>query len=126
MAEPRVKTELAADLERARARLAGNFAALRRDVDVPTILKHSYRQNKAAFIGGATLFGLLLSKLPARRKKVYIGGKVKEGVREAEKAGLWLVVLQFLFKTLRPMLTSLLSKQVADFVKSRAGTKGER
>jgi hypothetical protein len=126
MAEPRVKTELAADLERARARLAGNFAALRRDLDVPTILKHSYRQNKAAFIGGATLFGLLLSKLPARRTKVYAGGKVKEGVREAEKAGIWLIVLQFLFKTLRPMLTSLLAKQVTDFVKSRAGAKGDR
>jgi len=124
MAEPRVKTELAADLARARARLAGNFDALRRDVDVPALLKHSFRQNKAAFIGGATLFGLVLSKLPARKKKVYVDRKAGEGVREIEKAGLWLIVLQFLFKTLRPMLTSLVTKQLSDFLKSRARKGG--
>ncbi len=41
------------------------------------------------------------------------------GVKEVEKAGLWLMLLQFLFKTFRPMLTSLVTKQVTDFVKSR-------
>jgi hypothetical protein len=120
MAEPSVKIELAADLDRARARLARNFDALRRDLDVPTHLKHSFHENKAAYIGGATFFGLLLSKLPPRRKKVYVERKSKGVVAQTEKAGLWLIVLQFLFKTFRPMLTSLISKQVTDFVKSRA------
>jgi hypothetical protein len=120
MAEPTVKIELAADLDRARARLAGNFDALRRDLDVPAHLKHSFHGNKAAYIGGATLFGLILSKLPARRKKIYVERKSGEAVQKAEKAGLLLILLQFLFKTLRPALTSLLAKQVTDFVKSRA------
>jgi len=120
MAEPDVKIELAADLDRARARLARNFGALRRDLDVPTHLKHSFHDNKAAYIGGATLFGLLLSKLPTRRKKIYVERKSKAAVKEVEKAGIWLMLLQVLFKALRPMLTSLISTQVTDFVKSRA------
>jgi len=123
MAEPRVKVELAADLERARARLARNFGALRRDLDVGTHLKHSFHENKAAYIGGATLFGLLLSKLPTRKKKVYVEKKSREGIKDVEKAGIWLVLLQFLFNTFRPLITSLLTKQVTEFVRSRARSR---
>jgi len=121
MDEPHVKIELAADLDRARARLARNIDALRHDLDVPTHLRRSFSEHKSAYIGGATFFGLLLSKIPARKKKVYVEGKSRGAVKEVEKAGFWLIVFQFLFNTFRPMLTSLLAKQVTSFVKSRAG-----
>ena len=120
MAEQSVKIALAADLDRARARLARNADALLRDLDVPAHLKHSFHENKAAYIGGATVFGLLLSKLPARKKKIYVERKGSGSVKEVEKAGLWLVLLQFLFKTFRPMITSLIAKQATDFIKSRS------
>ena len=120
MAQSRVKIELAADLERARARLAGNFDALRHDLSVGTHLKHSFHQHKAAYIGGATLFGVLLSKLPSRKKKIYLDRKPKSGIKEAEKAGLWLILLEFVFKVMRPLLTTLLTKQVTDFVRARS------
>ena len=119
MAQPNLKVALAADLDRARARLARNLDSLHRDLDVPAHLKHSFHHNKAAYIGGATLFGLLLSKLPARRKKIYVERKSGGLVKDAEKAGLWLVLLQFLFKALRPMLASLITRQAAAFLKSR-------
>lgn len=121
MAEPQTVAELSASIERARARLARNADALRHDLDVASHVKESFHRHKAAYIGGASVFGLLLSKLPARKKKVYIEAKGSgKGIKEAEKAGLWLIVLQFLFKTFRPALTSLISKQVTEFVKSRA------
>lgn len=120
MAEPGVKIELAADLDRARARLARGAEALRHDLDLPAHLKHSFHEHKAAYIGGATFFGLLLSKLPARKKKVYVERKGKDTVREVEKAGLWLILLKMLFNAARPMLTTLLAKQVTDFVKARS------
>jgi hypothetical protein len=127
MAQPHVKIELAAELDRARAALARNAGALRHDLDIPTRFKSSFHQNKAAYIGGATMFGLLLAKLPSRKKKVHIERKPRTAARqvekEAEKAGIWLLLLQFLFKTLRPLLTSLLTKQVTQFVKSRARSK---
>jgi len=127
MAEPHVKIELAAELDRARAGLARNFDALRHDLDVGTRFKSSFHENKAAYIGGASVFGLLLSKLPTRKKKVYVERKSKERLKEVEKeagkAGVWLIFLQFLFKTLRPLLTSLVTKQVTQFVKARGGSK---
>jgi len=123
MAEPQVKVELAADLERARARLGRNLEALRHDLDVPTRLQRSFQDHKSAYVGGAAFLGMVLSKLPARSKKVYVERKGEKGSREAvkdvEKAGIWLVLLQFLFKTLRPAITSLVAKQVTAYVKSR-------
>ena len=124
MAEPSVKTELAAELERARARLARASAALRHDLDVGTRLRHSFHGNKAAYIGGATFLGLILSKLPARKKKVYVDRKTKEeSLKKVEKAGIWIVLLQFLFNAARPWLTGLVSKQVTDFLRSRAASE---
>jgi len=120
MAEPESKIALAANLDRARARLGQNLEALRHDLDVKTHLKHSFEHNKIAYVGGASIFGLILSKLPARRKKVYVERKTNERVKNVEKAGIWLVILQFLFNTFRPMLTSLVAKQVTEYVKSRA------
>jgi hypothetical protein len=120
MAESDVKVELAAELERARARLAHNIGALREDLDVATHVKHSLAQHKAAYIGGATFLGLLLSKLPARKKKIYVERKSKDAVKEVEKAGIWIVLLQLIFKAFQPMLTSLVSQQVTSYLKSRA------
>jgi hypothetical protein len=123
MAEPDAKIILAADLARARAALGRNIEALRRDLDVASHFKQSFHENKAAYIGGATFFGLLLSKLPARKKKVYVERKTKGAMKEAEKAGLLLMIAQFLFKTFRPLLMSLVTKQVTEFVKSRGQAK---
>jgi hypothetical protein len=120
MAEPGVKIALAADLDRARARLARGAEGLRQDLNVPAHLRHSFHEHKAAYIGGATFLGLLLSKLPARKKKIYVERKGKQTVKEVEKAGLWIMLLQMLFNAARPMLTSLVAKQVTDFVKSRS------
>jgi hypothetical protein len=120
MAEPDLKIELAAELERARARLAQNFVALRQDMDVATHLKHSLSEHKGAFIGGATLLGLLLSKLPARKKKIYVERKSRDAVKEVEKAGIWIVLLQLIFKAFQPMLASLVSQQVTSYLKARA------
>jgi hypothetical protein len=123
MAEPESKIALAADLARARAQLGRNLDALRHDLDVPTHLKRSFEHHKAAYVGGATFLGLVLSKLPARRKKIYVERKTEKRVKEAEKAGVWLLVLQFLFKTLRPMLSSLVANQLTAYVKSRGATE---
>jgi hypothetical protein len=120
MAEPESKIALAASLDRARAGLGRSADALRHDLDVKAHLKRSFELNKVAYVGGATIFGLILSKLPARRKKVYVERKSNARVKDVEKAGIWLVLLQLLFKTFSPMLTSLVSKQVTEYVKSRA------
>jgi hypothetical protein len=127
MAESEEKLALAAQLERSRAKIARHVTAVRQDLDVPKHLKRSFTDHKPAYIGGAALVGLLLSKLPPRKKKVYVDKKEKgavKDVKEVEKAGFWIIVLQFLFSALKPALTSLLANQVTNFVKSKARSEG--
>jgi hypothetical protein len=120
MAQSIVKVELAAELERARARLARNADSLRHDLDIGTHFKQSFHENKAAYIGGAALFGLALSKITGRGKRAAVEKKSKSKLKEAEKAGAGILLLEFALNLLRPLLASLLSKQVTEFVRSRS------
>jgi len=119
------KVELAASLEKSRAKMARNAEALKHDLDVATRLQHSFHENKAAYVGGAAIFGLLLSKLPSRKKKVYVKSKGKGEIKDAEKAGFWLILLQFAFKALQPMLTSLVKSRLTEYVRSRGQGREE-
>src|SRR2546426_718485 len=100
-----IKTELAIELDRARAKLARNFEAFRHDIDVPSHLKKNVREHKSAWIGGAAALGLLLAKLPARKKKIYVDRRGNEQIKKIEKAGLALAVGKLLFSVARPALT---------------------
>lgn len=120
MAQEIMKEELSAQLDQARGRLARSMGAVREDLDVGRHFKESLRTHKSAYLGGATLLGLLLAKLPARKKKIYVERKSKDTVKDVEKAGMWLVLLQFLFKTFRPAITSIVSEQLTTYLKKRA------
>ncbi len=74
MADER-KAELIAELDRARARATANTKALRSDVAFRPHLQRVFQRNRSAYLGGAALFGLLLSKIPPRTKEVKIKGE---------------------------------------------------
>jgi hypothetical protein len=117
MAEDQRKAELTADLARARSRIAQNFGALRSDLDLPGRLKAGIAKSPIAWIGGATLVGVLLSKLPARRRNAVIkrdGSAAK--VVSAGKTGLLLGALKIAFDLSRPVLVKWVSRHVADYV----------
>ncbi len=126
MAESTDKLELARELEKARGRMARNFGELRQDMDVGRNLKQSFHEHKPAYLGGAAVLGLLLAKVPGRKKKIYVEQKARKGMKEAEKAGFWLLALQFIFKTVQPVLMGLVKKQVINYVKSRGAGGEER
>src|SRR5258708_5997652 len=115
----RTKVEICAELERARAGIARNFTALRSDLNVPRRVKSTVRNHKTAFIGGAALLGLLVSKLPARRKKIYVDRKSKGVVKEVEKAGLGLMLLQLALKAAKPALMGLATQKLGEFARTR-------
>ena len=116
-----MKEELSAQLDQARGRLAQSMGAVRQDLDVGRHLKESLRAHKGAFLGGAGVLGLLLAKLPPRKKKIYVERKSKERVKDVEKAGIWLLLLQLLFKTFSPAIASIVSDQLSNYLKKRAG-----
>ena len=63
---------LAARLEEDRRGMAQAVSELKNDYDIPQRLNASLRQHPWAWILGAALIGWLLSRLPTRRREVYI------------------------------------------------------
>jgi hypothetical protein len=109
------KNELIEQLARARAGLSESFGAIRTDVDVPAKLHRSFQRNKLLWLAGAAVSGVVLAKLPARKKKVYVKGDGEKKVREVAEAGIAIVVLKFALSALRPVVTSFITKKAADW-----------
>ena len=73
MADPEEdKDYLAAHPEEDRQEMAKQVSELKKNFDIPRRLNASIGQYPWAWLGGATLTGWLLSRLPARRKEVYL------------------------------------------------------
>lgn len=100
------KNELIADLATARAELGGYAHALKRDADVGAKLKRSVQANPAGWFGAAAVLGLLLSKVPPRRKKVVVKAPKfrKDEASNAGKAAILLAALKFAFDLGKPFL----------------------
>lgn len=114
MAEDQRKAELTAELARVRRRLTASLGALRRDLDFPARVKGAVMKHPVAWVGGATLFGMLLAKLPARRKKAAI---LSDGQpAKLAQAGLLLGALKIAFNLSRPALAKWAGRRVADYM----------
>lgn len=116
MAEDQRKTELTAELARARSRLGANVAGLRSDLDLPAKARRAFSQHPALWITGATLFGLAFSRWLGRPKKIVVDRQGKAAsLEKAGKAGLVLGALKIAFDLTRPALAGWLSQRVADY-----------
>lgn len=77
----------------------------------------SIRGNLTAWLGSAALVGWVLSKLPARKKKVYVHSA--GGTAEAAKGGLFVAGLGLVFQLVRPLLQKMLVEQVGAYAEKR-------
>ena len=119
MAEDERKSELTAKLARARSRITADFGALRRDLDFPARAKSAVMKHPAAWVGGATLVGVLLAKLPARKKKAVVQRDGMEAkMVSAGKTGLLLGALKIAFDLARPALAKWAAQRVANYMDS--------
>ena len=119
MADDALKAELTAQLACSRRLLSRNLGKLREDMDVPAHLKRNFTNHSTAWIGGAALFGWVLSRLPGRGKKGSSGEKEGGKPVEKKRASLLPGVLKLLFSAARPALTALATKKIADIASSR-------
>jgi len=120
MADDERKAELTADLARSRTQLTGNWHGLRHDLNVAARARRAFSRHPAVWIGGAVLLGLLIARLPLRRKKASIPRKKAEAtVEKVEKAGLLLVALKFAFNLARPALTAWVTRRAAEYFDER-------
>ena len=126
MADESRKAELIADLARARGELTAHTRAVRRDLDVATRMKSSFRRHHLVWLAGAGLLGLLLTRRPRRKQAAPRPWRKPAPEAKAVKAGLLLTAMKLAFDILRPVLTKWLANQVTAYTEGRSRTRARR
>ncbi len=120
------KQALVAELAAARVRLSATGEALRHRLDVPTRASENFRRHRPAWLGGAAIAGFLLSKIPSRKKTVFVdrdsGRKVGAG-----KLGAAFSAAKFAFTFALPVLSELAGGSIGEILRRfhRTGKPGE-
>ena len=108
--------ELREEIARSRERLTRDLSGLRYELDFPRKIRRSFQGQTVFWLAGAAAIGLLLTMLPARKKKIYmepgIGGRSKHRLLEA---GFVLGALKIAATLLRPVIVDLVKNRLSGF-----------
>jgi hypothetical protein len=119
MAEPQdEKQRIVLELSRTRGQLAEQSLLVRRNLDVSQHLANSVREHSWAWMSVAAIFGWILSRLPARKKKVYIESTISQ--KQKRGGGFLKLVWNGAWSIAKPLLTAYLTKKIA----KKAGIPG--
>ena len=112
--EQRLREELAGT----RAHLRDRLLLLRRDLDIGRHVVRSTEDHPLEWITIAFMVGWLLSRLPARKEKIYYSLDREQGkVRSNKKKNtLW----KMAWNTSKPVIAAYLAKKLAQKVRTRA------
>lgn len=124
MAElPDRKADLIAQLESARARLGVHSKGAQAHLHPGVKVREAFSRQRAAWLGGAALLGLMVTRLP-RTKKVVVRRKGgREEMAKAGKAGMALGGLKLAIDLAKPLLIAWATKRIGDVAKSTEKTE---
>ncbi len=113
MAETQITTNRLNSLRdraaKSRTQLSNATEHLEHAANISQRVQTSIRGNLMTWLGSAALIGLVLAKLLARKKKVYINAKT--GKTTSKKSGLLVAGLGIAFQMARPFLQKALLEQ---------------
>jgi hypothetical protein len=118
------KAALIAELAGARTQISGTAGAVRAELDLGAKVRRSVSQHRWWWIGGAVFIGVVLAKLPARTRKVYVdakGRKSQSPGATAAQTGIALTVAKLAFDFAKPMIVKWATGRVTDYVRKKAG-----
>jgi hypothetical protein len=107
---------IAAELARIRVQLSDESLLLRRDLDVGRRMSESVREHSWGWMSLAAIFGWLLSRLPARKKKIYIH-TTDSNKRVVYHEGFMTQVWKGVWSIAKPLVLAYLTKKIADKAK---------
>ncbi len=111
------KQAIVAELAAARARLSATGEALRRSLDVTARARESFKRHKPAWLSGAAIVGFVLSKLPSRKKTVFVEQTTGKVLGAAGKLGAIFSAAKFAFNIARPLLSDLAGGSIGEILK---------
>ncbi|MBV8227060.1 MAG: hypothetical protein JO232_17915 [Verrucomicrobia bacterium] len=110
----RTELLLSEELADSRTQLRDHLSLLRRDLDIGRHVVRSTKEHPFEWISVAFLIGWLLSRLPARKEKVYYSLAHEQGkVRSKRKKNkLWEIV----WNNSKPVIAAYLAREIAQKV----------
>lgn len=104
------------ELARKRVELSDQSLLVRRNLDVGRRMSDSLRKHSWGWMSLAAIFGWLLSRLPARKKKIYIHAANSEK-RKIQNDGLLLTIWKGAWSIANPLITAYITKKIAEKAK---------
>jgi hypothetical protein len=110
------KQQIRAALAEVRIQLQTHLLLLRRNLNVGHYILESIRNHPWEWISGAAIFGWLLSRVPARKKRIYLHSSSQEQVKSHGKGPLdklW----KGAWKMSKPLMAAYLAKKLMEKAK---------
>src|SRR6185436_10306302 len=114
MADESRKQSLVVELYASRKELSGQTKRLHEDLSFGERLRCSIRENPAGWLGGAAAFGLLLSTLTGRKKKIIVKDRHGRAVEKIDKGSLAGPLVKLALASAKPAISSWMKHRVAE------------
>ncbi len=112
------KEQIKSELARIRNALSDEALLVRRNLDVGRHMSDSVRRHSWGWISIAAIFGWLLSRLPARKKKIYIHASDSLNLKKkARTIGFAALLWKGAWSVAKPVITAYLTSRIAAKVK---------
>ena len=109
------RKRITAELARKRVELGEQALLLRRDLDVSRRMSDSFRKHSWGWMSVAAIFGWILSRLPARKKKIYVAANSDKKVNYHE--GFMVQVWKGIWSIAKPIVVAYATKKIAEKAK---------
>ncbi len=123
------KSELIVDLARTRVDLTRHAHGMRHAMDFGARFRAHFQRNGMAWMAAAVLLGLLVTRIPGRKKTVVVTKPWRKAEPTAEtqavKAGLLITGLKLAFDVLRPVLMKYVTRRLMGYAGTRFGFRGQ-
>jgi hypothetical protein len=110
------RKRIAGELARRRAEITDQSLLLRRDLDIGHRMSDSLRKHSRVWMSIAAMFGWILSRLPARKKKIYIHSANSEKWTPPKERFV-LQIWKGLWSIAKPLVVAYVTKQIAERAK---------
>src|SRR2546423_9561213 len=108
--------ELKAEIADSRERVERDLCGLRHELNFPSKLRRSFREQTVSWITAAGAVGALIALAPMRRKKIYVDAKnSRKSQKKLIETGFALAALKVVASLARPVIMEFVKNRLTDF-----------